>query len=81
MKKESFLALFVKGFQCGGVEGEDVGKLLNEALRAAHLKVSVVAVLNDTTGKLSFCFLFLIHISPVDRCSTDKVLEMNKYTI
>ena len=43
-----------QGFRCGGVEGEDVGELLTEALRAANLNVSVVALLNDTTGK--YCF-------------------------
>jgi hexokinase len=32
------------------VEGHDVGRLLSEALSAAGLNISVVAVLNDTTG-------------------------------
>ena len=45
----------LQGFRCSGVEGQDVGRYLNEALTAAGLSVSVVAILNDTTGALMSC--------------------------
>ncbi|XP_057365081.1 hexokinase type 2-like isoform X1 [Daphnia carinata] len=50
------LATWTKGFKCSGVEGEDVVKLLQEAIaRRGDIKIDVMAVLNDTTGTLMAC--------------------------
>lgn len=47
------LVRWTKGFNCAGVEGEDVVKLLQEALeRRGDVKIEVCAILNDTTGCL-----------------------------
>ena len=48
------LVKWTKGFNCDGVEGEDVVRLLREAIkRRGHVKIEVCAILNDTTGKCS----------------------------
>merc|ERR1711936_761661 len=50
------LVKWTKGFNCAGVEGEDVVKLLQEALeRRGDVKIEVCAILNDTTGCLMSC--------------------------
>ncbi|KAF7287537.1 hypothetical protein GWI33_005902 [Rhynchophorus ferrugineus] len=50
------LERWTKGFNCDGVIGEDVVKLLNEAIqRRDDVKIDVCAVLNDTTGTLMSC--------------------------
>ena len=50
------LAAWTKGFTCPGVEGEDVGQLLETAIaRHPDLKIRVNAILNDTTGCLIAC--------------------------
>lgn len=41
-----------KGFTCSGVEGKDVGSLLNEALERRDVGVRVKAIVNDTVGTL-----------------------------
>ena len=47
------LVQWTKGFNCEGVEGEDVVVLLQEALeRRGDVKIEVCAILNDTTGCL-----------------------------
>jgi len=47
---------WTKGFRCSAVEGADVGDLLNKAFKAKGLSnITVVAVLNDTTGTLMSC--------------------------
>ena len=47
------LVKWTKGFNCEGVEGEDVVVLLQEALeRRGDVKIEVCAILNDTTGCL-----------------------------
>jgi hexokinase len=47
------LVKWTKGFNCAGVEGEDVVGLLQEALeRRGDVKIEVCAILNDTTGCL-----------------------------
>ena len=47
------LVAWTKSFNASGVEGEDVVKMLNEAItRRNNLKVNVIAILNDTTGTL-----------------------------
>ena len=47
------LVNWTKSFNCPGVIGEDVVGMLNTALEGAGVKnVSVVAILNDTTGTL-----------------------------
>ena len=44
---------WTKGFNCAGVEGEDVVALLQAALeRRGDVKIEVCAILNDTTGCL-----------------------------
>ncbi|XP_043209946.1 hexokinase type 2-like isoform X3 [Amphibalanus amphitrite] len=53
---EARLTQWTKGFSCSGVEGEDVVKLLEEAIeRRGDVKIKVCAVLNDTTGTLMSC--------------------------
>ncbi len=50
------LAKWTKGFCCSGVEGEDVCKMLQDAIeRRNDVKIDVCAVLNDTTGCLMSC--------------------------
>ena len=46
------LVSWTKSFNCPGVEGEEVGGLLQAALDEVGLPVRVAAVLNDTTGTL-----------------------------
>jgi len=47
---------WTKGFKCSGVEGEDVGELLQAAMsRRGDIDVNVVAIINDTTGTLMSC--------------------------
>ncbi|CAG9855673.1 unnamed protein product [Phyllotreta striolata] len=54
--KVGILERWTKGFNCEGVIGEDVVKLLEEAIeRRGDVKVNIVAVLNDTTGTLMAC--------------------------
>lgn len=49
--KSGVLVKWTKSFNCSGVEGNDVVKLLTEALeRKGCSDVTVWAVLNDTTG-------------------------------
>jgi len=50
------LTNWTKGFNCAGVEGEDVVELLQQALeRRGDVKIEVCAILNDTTGCLMSC--------------------------
>ncbi|XP_049820473.1 hexokinase type 2 isoform X3 [Aethina tumida] len=50
------LQRWTKGFKCSGVEGEDVVKLLEDAIeRRGDVKIDVCAILNDTTGTLMSC--------------------------
>ncbi|GFS79584.1 hexokinase-2 [Nephila pilipes] len=50
------LTSWTKGFKCSGVEGEDVGELLQAAVtRRGDIDVNVVAIINDTTGTLMSC--------------------------
>ncbi|XP_076372364.1 hexokinase type 2-like isoform X1 [Tachypleus tridentatus] len=49
------LVTWTKGFRCAGVEGEDVVKLLREAVLRKKINIDVVAVVNDTTGTLMSC--------------------------
>ncbi|XP_037094691.1 hexokinase type 2-like isoform X2 [Pollicipes pollicipes] len=53
---EARLVQWTKGFSCSGVEGEDVVRLLEEAIqRRGDVQIKVCAVLNDTTGTLMSC--------------------------
>ncbi|XP_011178706.2 hexokinase type 2 [Zeugodacus cucurbitae] len=53
---KALLTRWTKGFQCAGVEQEDVGRLLKEAIaRRGDLEIDVMALLNDTTGTLMSC--------------------------
>lgn len=50
------LVTWTKGFKCSGVEGEDVVRLLHEAIdRREDIDVECVAILNDTVGCLMSC--------------------------
>ena len=50
------LVRWTKGFNCSGVEGEDVVIKLREAIeRRKDVKIEVCAILNDTTGCLMSC--------------------------
>lgn len=52
------LTTWTKGFKCTGVEGEDVVKLLREAIdRRNDIEVEVMAIVNDTTGTMVSCAL------------------------
>jgi len=54
--KSADLACWTKGYVCEGVEGEDVGKLLEAAIsRHKDMDIEVCAILNDTTGCLLAC--------------------------
>lgn len=53
------LVTWTKSFKTTGVEGQDVVQLLREAIeRRGDNHVEVVAILNDTTGKI-IGYLFL----------------------
>jgi len=53
---KGFLVKWTKGFNCEGVEGEDVVVLLQQAIeRRGDVKIEVCAILNDTTGCLMSC--------------------------
>lgn len=53
---KGLLAQWTKGFSCSGVVGEDVVRLLEEALaRRGDVQIEVCAILNDTTGCLMSC--------------------------
>lgn len=50
------LERWTKGFNCSGVVGNDVVKLLEDAIiRRGDIKIDITAVLNDTTGTLMSC--------------------------
>lgn len=50
------LERWTKGFNCSGVVGEDVVRLLKEALKRRNdVQIDVCAILNDTTGTLMSC--------------------------
>lgn len=52
----AILVGWTKGFNCAGVQGEDVVQLLREAVkRRRNVEIDVVAVVNDTTGTLMSC--------------------------
>ncbi|XP_077597356.1 hexokinase-2-like [Stigmatopora nigra] len=53
---KSILIRWTKGFQCSGVEGQDVVKLLREAIhRRGDYEVGSVAMVNDTVGTMMSC--------------------------
>lgn len=53
---KGILAQWTKGFSCSDVQGEDVVRLLEEALeRRGDIQIEVCAILNDTTGCLMSC--------------------------
>lgn len=53
---KAILAQWTKGFKCEGVEGEDVVRLLHEAIqRRGDIDVECLAVINDTVGALMSC--------------------------
>lgn len=54
--KEAMLTRWTKGYGCPGVEGEDVGLMLHDAIqRRGDVEIAVVGILNDTTGALMSC--------------------------
>jgi hexokinase len=50
--KKGFLIQWTKGFTASDVEGKDIGKLLQDALKRQGLSVEVTAIVNDTVGAL-----------------------------
>jgi hexokinase len=46
------LVKWTKGFECNGVEGEDVVDILNAAFAKRGLKIEIKALINDTVGTL-----------------------------
>ncbi|KAG7516707.1 hexokinase-2-like [Solea senegalensis] len=53
---KSILIRWTKGFNCSGVEGEDVVKLLKDAVhRRGDYDIGSVAMVNDTVGTMMSC--------------------------
>ncbi|XP_034539262.1 hexokinase-2-like isoform X2 [Notolabrus celidotus] len=53
---KSILIRWTKGFNCSGVEGKDVVKLLKEAIqRRGDFDIGSVAMVNDTVGTMMSC--------------------------
>lgn len=53
---KAILTNWTKGFKCEGVEGNDIVRLLHEAIeRRGDMKVNCLAVINDTVGALMSC--------------------------
>ncbi|XP_078508926.1 hexokinase-3 [Lissotriton helveticus] len=53
---KSVLISWTKGFQCSGVEGEDVVKMLRDAIhRRGDYDINVIAIVNDTVGTMMSC--------------------------
>lgn len=53
---KSILIRWTKGFNCSGVEGQDVVKLLKEAIqRRGDYHIGSVAMVNDTVGTMMSC--------------------------
>ncbi|KAL3863611.1 hypothetical protein ACJMK2_005362 [Sinanodonta woodiana] len=53
---KAILTTWTKGFKCEGVEGEDIVRLLHEAIkRRGDMAVDCLAVINDTVGALMSC--------------------------
>ncbi|XP_070772791.1 hexokinase-4-like [Enoplosus armatus] len=53
---KSILIRWTKGFNCSGVEGKDVVKLLKEAIhRRGDFDIGPVAMVNDTVGTMMSC--------------------------
>ncbi|XP_044226402.1 hexokinase-2-like isoform X2 [Thunnus albacares] len=53
---KSILIRWTKGFNCSGVEGQDVVKLLKEAIhRRGDYDIGSVAMVNDTVGTMMSC--------------------------
>ncbi|TNN56183.1 Hexokinase-2 [Liparis tanakae] len=53
---KSILIRWTKGFNCSGVEGHDVVKLLKEAIhRRGDYEIGSVAMVNDTVGTMMSC--------------------------
>lgn len=53
---KAILTTWTKGFKCEGVEGEDIVRLLHEAIqRRGDMDVECLAVINDTVGALMSC--------------------------
>lgn len=53
---KAILTHWTKGFKCAGVEGNDIVKLLHEAIeRRGDIDVECLAVINDTVGALMSC--------------------------
>ncbi|XP_041865244.1 hexokinase-2-like isoform X1 [Melanotaenia boesemani] len=53
---KSILIRWTKGFDCSGVEGQDVVRLLKEAIRRrGDYEIGTVAMVNDTVGTMMSC--------------------------
>ncbi|KAM4620730.1 hexokinase-4-like [Polymixia lowei] len=52
---KSILIRWTKGFTCSGVEGQDVVKLLREAIHRKQYDIGKVAMVNDTVGTMMSC--------------------------
>ena len=53
---KAILTHWTKGFKCEGVEGNDIVKLLHDAIeRKGDMNVNCLAVINDTVGALMSC--------------------------
>jgi len=87
--KSGVLIKWSKSFNCPGVVGEDVVKLLEDALKRKHLpNVKVVAILNDTTGTMvrgayldHECAMGLVLGTGSNCCYVEKAENFHKATI
>uniref|UniRef100_A0A1B6EKF8 Phosphotransferase n=1 Tax=Cuerna arida TaxID=1464854 RepID=A0A1B6EKF8_9HEMI len=53
---KGILKTWTKGFSCSGVVGQDVVKMLEDAIRRrGDIEIEVCGILNDTTGTLMSC--------------------------
>ncbi|RWS11749.1 hexokinase-2-like protein [Dinothrombium tinctorium] len=87
----SKLVRWSKGFDCAGVQGEDVCRLLREAIYEKHSRaetfIDVVAIINDSTGTLiscahtnKDCYAALIVGTGCNACYMEKLENVEKWT-
>lgn len=83
-----YLVRWTKGFGAGGVEGKDVVKLLERALRKKRINIRVVALVNDTVGTLAAasyanndCDMGVILGTGTNACYVERVIGIKKLSI
>ncbi|XP_075535605.1 hexokinase-4-like [Dermacentor variabilis] len=82
----AILTEWVVSYDCSGVVGEDVGRMLREAIRRrTHIDVDLVAIVNDTAGTLvqgafmdGHCAIGLIMGTGSNGCYLEKAEKVQK---